>query len=299
MRNPYKIDGPAHISFSGGRTSAYMLHQILDAYDGKLPEDIPVVFANTGKERPETLEFIHRCATEWGVNIHWLEWKAGVPGKTSVVDYETASRTGGPFAAFIKHSKNLPNSIRRSCTGHMKIKIIEWYLRKFLGMGDFDSVVGLRADEMHRVTRIRARQNGVGGDIYCPLADAKKTARDVQKFWDNNSFDLNLINVNGRSPHGNCDLCFLKGVRILEGLIRENPESADWWIEQEEAMLPIVAERIEKRFGDMKGTTYFAQFRTKETYRQLRDRVLAQGDLLSLDNVGEEVDWGKPCHCTD
>ena len=32
-----------------------MLWKILQAYNGKLPEDIWVVFANTGKEAPETM----------------------------------------------------------------------------------------------------------------------------------------------------------------------------------------------------------------------------------------------------
>ena len=48
--NPYKIPRPALISFSGGRTSGFMLHNIIQAYGGKLPDDIHVVFANTGKE---------------------------------------------------------------------------------------------------------------------------------------------------------------------------------------------------------------------------------------------------------
>ena len=32
--NPYLIEGPAVISFSGGRTSGYMLKHILDAHGG-------------------------------------------------------------------------------------------------------------------------------------------------------------------------------------------------------------------------------------------------------------------------
>lgn len=61
--NPYFITGPALISFSGGRTSGYMLRHILDAHDGTLPDDVVVTFANTGKEREETLRFVHDCAT--------------------------------------------------------------------------------------------------------------------------------------------------------------------------------------------------------------------------------------------
>ena len=56
--SPYIVPRPAVISFSGGRTSGYMLKHILDTHGGRLPEDLSVVFANTGMERPETLDFI-------------------------------------------------------------------------------------------------------------------------------------------------------------------------------------------------------------------------------------------------
>ena len=71
--NPYKIEGPALISFSGGRTSGFMLKKILDAYEGKLPSDVYVVFANTGKEMPQTLDFINDCSKNWQLDIVWLE----------------------------------------------------------------------------------------------------------------------------------------------------------------------------------------------------------------------------------
>jgi len=58
--NPYAIDGPAVISFSGGRSSGFMLRNIIDAHGGTLPDDIKVIFANTGLEHHETYEFIHR-----------------------------------------------------------------------------------------------------------------------------------------------------------------------------------------------------------------------------------------------
>lgn len=64
--DPFRIIGPACISFSGGRTSAYMLRRILNAHGGELPADVHAVFANTGKERLETLDFVHECAAHWG-----------------------------------------------------------------------------------------------------------------------------------------------------------------------------------------------------------------------------------------
>ena len=70
MSNPYKIEGPALISFSGGRTSAFMLWNILQAHGGVLPDDIYVTFANTGKEAPETLDFVHEIEQKWDVKIY-------------------------------------------------------------------------------------------------------------------------------------------------------------------------------------------------------------------------------------
>ena len=50
MANPFEIKEPTCISFSGGRTSAYMLWRVLEAHGGKLPEEAVVCFANTGKD---------------------------------------------------------------------------------------------------------------------------------------------------------------------------------------------------------------------------------------------------------
>ena len=69
MIDPYKIPTPALISFSGGRTSAFMLFNIIKSFGGKLPNDIYVVFANTGKEAPETLDFVNEISKKWDIKI--------------------------------------------------------------------------------------------------------------------------------------------------------------------------------------------------------------------------------------
>ena len=55
-------------TFSGGRTSAFM-GLMLNEHPKYKDFDKVFIFANTGKERQETLDFIDRCDKEWNLNI--------------------------------------------------------------------------------------------------------------------------------------------------------------------------------------------------------------------------------------
>lgn len=224
MNSPFIISEPTCVSFSGGRTSAYMLHKILEANHG-LPDEAVVCFANTGKEEEATLRFVQDCSENWNVPITWLEYLPNEP-KFKVVTFETASRNGEPFEALIRKKQYLPNPVTRFCTIEMKIRTITKYL-KSIGMEATENSawVGIRADESRRLAKI--------GYERCPLAAAGITAKDVGKFWASNSFDLGLNNVNGKTMHGNCDLCFLKGGAQVVSLIAEKPERAVWWAKME------------------------------------------------------------------
>ncbi|MHA6574523.1 phosphoadenosine phosphosulfate reductase domain-containing protein [Pseudomonas yamanorum] len=145
--NHYRLRGKTVVSFSGGRTSAYMLRQVLDSNTDL--DDLVITFANTGKEHPATLEFVRECAERWAVPIVWLEFRDDDAG-FSVVDYATASRQGEPFEALILKRKYLPNPVTRFCTIDLKIRIIHKYLRS-LGLSTeeapVDMMTGIRADE--------------------------------------------------------------------------------------------------------------------------------------------------------
>lgn len=241
--DPFRITGPAVISFSGGRTSAYMLHRILQAHGGTLPDDVLVCFANTGREHEGTLRFVHDCATHWGVHVRWLEFRltpaVEVGGKARLwaeeVGFNSAARNGEPFEALIGQRKFLPNPVSRFCTTELKIRTIRrWCVEQFGKAFTWTQVVGLRADEPSRVNRIMdpARQKKAGREarnVAVPLAAAGVTKEDVLGFWQAQPFDLMLA-----GPHeGNCDGCMLKRKAFITLLAREHPERAAWWARME------------------------------------------------------------------
>ena len=238
MINPYKIEAPALISFSGGRTSGFMLKKIIDAYNGTLPEDLYIVFANTGKEMPQTLDFVRDCADKWDCKIHWLELEIADERpvyRTKEVNYETASRKGEPFEALIQRRKMLPNPVMRMCTQELKMNVMKRFMKE-KGHKEWTNVVGLRYDEPRRVAK-QNRQNDSNAnawDSVCPLYQDKITVKEILEFWQKNNFDLKLTSENGQTTAGNCDLCYLKGTKTLTKIIKEKPDLADWWIAQEE-----------------------------------------------------------------
>ena len=203
-----------------------MLYKILEAHGGELPNDVVVTFANTGKEMPQTLDFVQDCSDNWGVDIVWLEYD----GKKSFkeVNHATSAINGEPFAQLITDKKYLPNMVARFCTQELKVLTINRYLAS-QGIEDFLTVVGIRADEQRRVAKMRAKAN-----YLVPLADAGVTKDDIFKFWEGSDFDLMLPNERGVNSMGNCDLCFLKGGSIKMSILAQEPRLADWWIDQEE-----------------------------------------------------------------
>ena len=225
MNDPFKINEPTCISFSGGRTSAYMLWRVLQS-NGGLPSEAIVCFANTGKEDEATLRFVQDCSKQWNVEIHWVEFQDADPAFKRVT-FETASRDGEPFEALIRKRNYLPNPVTRFCTSELKIRTIHKYL-KSLGWDHNETMdwVGMRADEQRRAAKIVDKSR-------IPLVTAGVTKETVGEFWRNQTFDLGLPNMNGVTMHGNCDLCFLKGGTQVLSLISEKPERAVWWAKME------------------------------------------------------------------
>lgn len=267
-------DGNVQIAFSGGRTSAYMLHRILEA-NGGIPEDrVQVTFQNTGREMPETLDFVAEVGRRWQVPIVWTEYRGSKP-YFEVVGYQGASRNGEPFDQLIQKKQILPNQGMRFCTVEMKIRTAKRYLRS-IGWNAWTSAVGLRADESRRVNKPQRPDLWVN---WYPLFAAGVTKEIVCDFWRKQDFDLMLPIINGNSWLGNCDGCFLKSEANIAAFIREYPERAKWWEEKEEAA---------KHRGDA------GRFSFRYSRAELRNFMDRQGDwALSTEGVLCQKDDGE------
>jgi hypothetical protein len=230
-----------NISFSGGRTSAYMTRMLLthraDDYD------FIVTFANTGLEHPNTLEFIHNCDVRFGFNTVWLEAVVH-PGERRacthrVVTYETASRNGEPFTEVVK-KYGIPNLIFQPCNRELKLNTMKSYRRSVGADGpEVLTAIGIRADERRRIN-VAASQMNI---IYPLVNEFPVDKQDVLDWWEEQPFDLEIDEF-----EGNCRGCFKKSYAKHFRQIDRDPSAYDWHREME---------RLYKNVGPQDGPRYF------------------------------------------
>ena len=271
-------------TFSGGRTSAFMSQYIVNSskYDNY---DKLFIFANTGKERQETLDFINECDTQWNLNIIWLEAKIdetkGVGTSYNIVDYKTADRTGVVFETMLKKYP-MPNAFASNCTRELKLKPIEKYV-KDLGYKNYTTALGIRYDERHRKS-LKAKENKI---IYPLCDDIKVDSTFIRKWWDSQCFDLQL-----KDYEGNCDLCFKKSVRKRMTLIKENKDIAKWWIDMESKY----GDEVVPRF-DLRSNLSVEEIvkKAQKPFQSVEDVYELSKKQVSIFN--EDLDYETDCFC--
>lgn len=213
------------ISFSGGETSAYMAKRLMDQYRGSC--EILVLFANTGQEAEETLEFVKECDHAFNLNVVWLEAEVqqqrGFGTKFRITDFWDASRNGEPFKDVIA-KYGIPNRGNPVCTRELKIVPLQGYIRSLLWKRNaYTTAIGIRADEIDRV-----REDAELSNIIYPLVDWNITKAEVNEFWEQMPFRLDL-----KSWEGNCKTCWKKSNRKLYQIAKDHPEWFDFFAEME------------------------------------------------------------------
>lgn len=202
------------VSFSSGRTSAYMAKRLLDE---RLPgQELLFVMANSSQEDPRALEFADRCDRAWGLDLIYVEAdidpRVRVGTGHRIVSFETADREGGVFQEMVS-KYGLPNKSYPHCTRELKLHPLHSYVESIWGP-DYFTAIGIRADELDR----RSRSAEAKRIIY-PLIEWGIRKEDVVEWWKDQPFDLyhpeNL---------GNCTWCWKKSLRKHLTNITQHPE---------------------------------------------------------------------------
>ncbi|HKY06773.1 MAG TPA: phosphoadenosine phosphosulfate reductase family protein [Candidatus Binatia bacterium] len=271
------------ISFSGGRTSAYMTQRLLREVDPTT--EVVVIYANTGEEDERTLQFVDRCDREFGFNVVWVEAevnpKSGAGTRHKVVDFRSATRRNavlGPFEQVIA-KYGIPNKNFPHCTRELKRAPITSYLRSIgWKAGTYTTAIGIRADEKDRISPSASKNH-----IDYPLVRWDVTKSIVLDYFRGLPFDLYLP-----EHRGNCLSCWKKSDRKLLTLMNETPSCFNF-MERMERLYPNAGP------GDQDRPRRF--FRLNRTVLDLTVMSLEPFNAFRDDNevFDPELDVGGGC----
>ena len=234
-------------NLSGGKTSAYMTIKYYQ------PGDI-VIFCDTGREHPKTYKFLNDFEVNENIPIIRLGNKDSFNNYLQKRKYQ-----------------HIPNRLKRSCTIILKIKPARRHMRS-LKLMEYVNIIGFRADEQERVKKTKQRWKKV--ITWFPLYEDGITKEFINDFWSKKNYNLEIPSI-----LGNCTLCFMKGKNAIISILREFPELANIWIEDEK----ISATHF--------GHTYFSNV----TIEELKN--IAQNNLFK-DYKLEDINPAFNCACT-
>lgn len=254
------------VSFSGGRTSAYLVYLIEQMRkSGQFTGNVEYIFMDTGAEHPKTYEFIKRCVEHFGIELTCLqgdfEQPVGVGHSYKVVPIESLNHDmiNGPFGRLMA-KYGVPTVASAFCTTRMKEETAKKYCDDKHGKSGYKTILGIRFDEPARLVGIfqyrQLKQAGLSDayisrqftDAYAGKAENKliidcaekkkekglhflatmddSEKEDVLDFWESMPFNLEI------DEHlGNCVFCFKKSINKVALAARDEPELAAHFID--------------------------------------------------------------------
>ena len=216
------------VSFSGGETSAFMAQWIKKHLEYKY-DNVVYVFANTGLENEQTLEFVQKCDDYWRLNVQWVEASVNFGERKgtgyTITDFENAKRKGEPFEKVIK-KYGIPNQATPHCTRELKQAPIKSFARDYFNGEKYDTAIGIRNDEVDRINRKRHEIRFIYPLVFSKMIPSSKQM--INFFWKQMPFRLKL-----KGYQGNCLTCWKKADRKLYQIAKENPSAFDFMDEME------------------------------------------------------------------
>lgn len=197
------------VSFSGGRTSAYLCYLMKEKYG----DDVDFVYMDTGAEHPKTYEFIRNVNREFNLNLTCLRTDFDTPlgkgNKYKVVDINEIGPDLTPFSEMIS-KYGVPYIGGMFCTDRMKLVPFTKYCNEKYGKGNYETWLGIRADEPKRLSEKK------GIRYLAEISDFEK--EDILEFWSKMPFDLGIDEW-----LGNCVFCPKKSNLKLAAAQRDEP----------------------------------------------------------------------------
>lgn len=273
------------VSFSGGETSAYMAQWLKANKSDEF--EMVFVFANTGQENEETLEFIEKCNKAFDLNTVWVEGvfhKEHRKGTThKITNFKDACRDSSLFEEMIK-VYGIPNQSYPHCNRELKLQVIKSYMRS-IGWKDYYTAIGIRNDEIDRVNKDRIKNK-----LYYPLVlDRPMNKAKINFWWSQQSFRLNL-----KHYEGNCKTCWKKSDNKLFKIAIERPEWFEPFGELEEKYKDYVPP---SRDQSVKGIYFFRRNRSaKDILRESKDfNGIIRDDSANLNFQTSLLDFEESC----
>ncbi|WMC11738.1 phosphoadenosine phosphosulfate reductase family protein [Oceanimonas pelagia] len=194
------------VSFSGGRTSAYLVH-LMEQKRRDEGWDVHYVFMDTGAEHPLTYRFVREVVKFWDIPLTVLRVKIN-PQLGQGNGYEVFSPADiqthrmpalTPFMDVVR-KYGTPYIGGEFCTDRMKLQPFKKWCDDTFGKGNYTTWIGIRADEPRRL------KERVGIRYLAELSDFDK--QDVLDWWKDQPFDLLIP-----GHLGNCIFCIKKSTQ--------------------------------------------------------------------------------------
>lgn len=196
------------ISFSGGRTSAYLVW-----LTKHLGMNAKYIFMDTGAEHPKTYEFVMNVVKHFGIDLVCLRVdinpELGKGNGYKVVSIDEIGPDLSPWRGMMQ-KYGVPYYGGAFCTDRMKLVPFKKYCDDAFGKGNYETWLGIRADEPNRLTQ------KAGIRYLAEISDFEK--QDVLDWWGQQTFDLNLDEW-----LGNCVFCMKKSDIKLAAAQRDEP----------------------------------------------------------------------------
>lgn len=205
------------VSFSGGRTSAYMVYLIDKMQRNGEMDDVHYVFMDTGAEHPKTYQFIKNCVSHFGIDLRCIRTSISMEFGTGPTYREVSLDECGPdLQPWIDMTRKYgtPYTHGAFCTDRMKTTPYKKFCDDQFGKKSYVTWLGIRSDESRRINLARER--------YRYLAEiSPMTKQDINGWWSEMPFDLGIEDY-----LGNCVFCLKKSDHKVAAAMRSEPEMA-------------------------------------------------------------------------